>query len=377
MSFQIALTGLNAASADLAVTANNIANANTTAFKSSRVEFANVFTADAVSSGSGVQVSIVREQFGQGAVEFTGRQLDMAVSGNGFFITDDEGSDVYTRAGSFGLGRGGFIENAEGNRLQVYPPTIGGGFNTGVLADVQLTSDLNPPVASTKIDTGINLPANATQPIVAPFDAADANTFNHSTTTIVHDSLGTAHTATSYYVKNAAIGNWQVHLDIDGTAVGNLAVQFGNDGRVATPVGGQLAMPAFAPGNGANALQLDIELGTTTQFGSTFVINSLAPDGSAAGRLRSIDIDQTGVIFARFSNGGTQALGKIALADFPNVEGLQQTSDTGRQETFSSGPALRGEATLGTFGAISSGSMSRTGEVDYLPISTSGRALGR
>ena len=355
MSFQIALTGLNAATEQLGVTSNNIANANTTAFKSSRVEFADIFNRDSASGGAGVQLDTVRQTFSQGAVEFTGRQLDLAISGEGFFIVDEDGSLAYSRVGSFGVSGDGYVKNSEGSRLQVFPPAANGTFSTGVLQDLQLTSDLSAPQATTTVAMGINLPSDAVPPPVTPFDPANSNTFNHTTSTVVYDSLGAARTATTYFARTAA--GWDVHLDVDGTFVGTQSIQFGTDGRVAVPAGQIITMPAYNPPNGAQALVLDFDLSATTQFGSQFVINNLAPNGAAAGRLRGIDIDENGVVFARYSNGQSNPLGKIALAVFQNVEDLQKTSNLAFSETFDSGVALRGEANQGSFGSITSGAL--------------------
>ena len=109
MSFQVALSGLNAASTDLQITSNNIANANTNGFKTSRGEFADVYSGDAVGIGNGVRLSDVRQEFTQGNVEITSRQLDLAISGNGFFITSDNGSLLYSRVGAFGLDATGIV----------------------------------------------------------------------------------------------------------------------------------------------------------------------------------------------------------------------------------------------------------------------------
>ena len=354
MSFQIALTGLNAATDQLGVTANNIANANTTAFKSSRMEFADIFNGGGA-IGAGVQLDTVRQTFTQGAVEFTGRQLDLSISGEGFFIVDDNGSPVYSRAGSFGVDGVGFVRNSEGQRLQVYPPGVGGSFSIGVLQDLQLTSALSSPIATNQIQMGVNLPSDATPPPVTPFDATNSNSFNHTTTTVVFDSLGTARTATNYFVKTAA--GWDVHFEIDGTAVGTEAIQFGTDGRISVPATGVYTTPVYNPPNGAQAMVIDFDLTQTSQFGSGFVINNLQPNGSAAGRLRGIDIDDNGVVFARYSNGQSNALGKVAMATFPNSEGLQKVTNLSFAETFDSGVPLRGEANTGSFGAISSGSL--------------------
>jgi flagellar hook protein FlgE len=354
MSFQIALTGMNAATDQLGVTSNNIANANTTAFKSSRAEFADIFNGGGT-IGAGVRLDQVRQTFSQGAVEFTGRQLDMSINGEGFFIVDDGGSPVYSRAGSFGADGDGFVKNSEGQRLQVYPPSPGGTFSIGVLQDLQLTSTLSAPIATSIIDMGINLPSDATPPPVTPFDSNNSNSFNHTTSTVTFDSLGTARTATNYFVKTAA--GWDLHLEIDGTTVGSQAIQFGADGRIAVPASGLFTMPAYNPPNGANAMALDFDLSSSSQFGSEFVVNDLQPDGSAAGRLRGINIDENGVVFARFSNGQSNALGKIAMATFPNPEGMQKVTNLSFAETFDSGVPLRGEANAGSFGSISSGSL--------------------
>jgi flagellar hook protein FlgE len=355
MSFQIALTGLNAATEQLGVTSNNIANANTTGFKSSRVEFADIFNRDSASGGTGVQLDTVRQTFAQGAIEFTGRQLDLAIGGEGFFIVDDDGTPVYSRVGSFGVGGDGFVKNSEGARLQVFPPAAGGTFATGLLQDLQLTSELSSPTPTTILDMGLNLPADAVPPAVSPFDPANTNSFNHTTSTIVFDSLGSARTATNYFVKTAT--GWDVHVEIDGTVVGAQPIEFGTDGRVSVPASNIITFPPYTPPNGADPLVLDIDLTETTQFGAGFVVNNLQPNGSSAGRLRGIDIDENGVVFARFSNGQSSPLGKIALATFPNIEGMQKVSDLAFAETFDSGTALRGEANLGSFGSITSGAL--------------------
>ena len=99
MPFAVALSGLNAASSDLSVTANNIANANTTGFKASRSEFADVFAVGAQNIGNGVAMSSVTQEFSQGGVDFTDRGLDLAISGEGFFTMSDRGVTSYTRAG--------------------------------------------------------------------------------------------------------------------------------------------------------------------------------------------------------------------------------------------------------------------------------------
>lgn len=357
MSFQIALTGLNAASSDLTVTSNNIANANTTGFKRSRTEFADVFAGDAAGIGAGVRLTNVRQEFTQGNVEITERQLDLAVSGDGFFVLSKEGALLYSRVGQMGVDTDGFVQNSQGERLQIYAPTAQGGFNTGALQDLQLTVDVNPPEPSTLVDMAINLPADAAAPPVATFDPSDPDSFNNSTSTIVYDSLGVAHTSTYYFISTGP-NAWDVAQTIDGTQVGGLnSITFAPNGTLATPAGGVLSFGAYAPPNGAAALTVDLDLVDTTQFGESFVVNAINPDGRAAGRLVNVEIDQTGVVFARYSNGQSTALGKVALATFNNPEGLAKASDISYQETFGSGTALRGEPGTSNFGIIQSGAL--------------------
>jgi flagellar hook protein FlgE len=356
MSFQVALSGLNAASTDLQVTSNNIANANTIGFKSARAEFADVYSGDASGIGNGVRLTDVRQEFTKGNVEITERQLDLAISGNGFFIVNDQGALLYSRVGAFGLNSDGYVENAEGERLQIYLPTGTGSFNTGALNDLQLTTETAPPQASTAVSMNINLPADAVVPAVAPFDPADPQTYNHSTSTVVFDSLGVAHTATYFFGRTA--GGWEVNMTFDGTVIGTAQpFTFNSTGAIATPASGLVSFAAIPMANGADPVNLDLNLSDTTQYGSDFVVNTISPDGRASGRLRSIEVDQTGVVFARFSNGQSIEIGKIALANFSNPEGLVKVSDTSFQETFNSGVPQRGEATLSNFGVIQSGAL--------------------
>jgi flagellar hook protein FlgE len=355
MSFQIALSGLNAASTDLQVTSNNIANANTIGFKASRAEFADVFSGDAIGIGNGVRLSEVRQEFTQGNVDITERQLDLAISGKGFFIVNDAGSRLYSRVGAFGLNADGYIENAEAERLQMYEALPGGGFNNGTLVDVRLTTGTAPPVATQTVEANVNLP-NTTPPSSPVFDPTDPDSYNHSTSTVAYDSRGVAHTATFYFIANAT--GWNAAATIDGAPVGALEpFTFDASGRLATPANGLLNFNGFDPANGANVMNIELDMSPSTQYGTDFVVNQINPDGQAQGRLRSIEIDPSGVIFARFSNGQSNALGQIALANFSNPEGLLKVSDTSFQETFSSGIPQIGEAATSDFGVIQSGAL--------------------
>ena len=363
MAFRLALSGLNAASADLSVTANNIANTATTGFKGSRAEFAEVFSVSGqgVSStaiGNGTKVAAVAQKFTQGNINFTNQSLDMAISGQGFFMLSQQGALAYTRAGAFQLDRDGYVVNSNNLRLQVYPPTDQGAFNTGALSDLRLVSSESAPAATSKVAMTLNLPANASVPPNSPFDATNPNSYNQSTSMTVYDSLGAAHTATTYFTKTAHPNEWQQQLYIDGTSAGpTQLLQFSATGAITAPPNGQINFPAFTPGTGAAPLTLQYDFSGATQYGGAFSVNSISQDGYTTGTLIGINTDTSGVVQARFTNGVSKKLGQVALANFSNPNGLQQLGDTNWAETFASGQPLKGQAGTSGLGNIQSGAL--------------------
>lgn len=365
MSFRTALSGIAAATTDLAVTSNNIANVSTAGFKEGRAEFGDVYAASIFgvsrnTAGSGVRVTGITQQFTQGSVEFTNRNLDIAISGGGFFTLNDNGSIVYSRAGNFQLDRDGFVVTPGGARLQVFPPVgaTGTAFETGRLQDLQLTTTDSTPNATTEVTVASNLPANAPVPTVTPFDPNDTNSFNHSTSVTVFDSLGVAHVQTLYYVKTANPNEWQLHNYIDGTAVGGAqTLQYDAQGALTAPATGLITLPAFTPTTGAAPINLTLDLGRSTQYGERFAINDLRQDGFTTGRLVGIEVSQQGVVFARYTNGVADALGQVAMSTFPNQQGLQNLGNNLFSQTFETGDVRRGAAGTSDFGLIQSGAL--------------------
>jgi flagellar hook protein FlgE len=363
MTFRLALSGLNAAQADLNVTANNIANSSTTGFKRSRAEFAELFAVSAtgvssLASGNGTRVSDIAQQFSQGNIDFTDSNLDLALSGPGFFTLSDGGALAYSRAGAFKTNSEGYVVNSQGQRLQVYPPLVGGGFNTGALNDLRLVTSESAPSATANVEMLFNLPSDATVPVNGTFDPADPTSFNRATSLTVFDSLGAAHTSTMYFVKTAGAGTWDSRLYVDGTAVGGAQpLAFSNTGIMTTPVSGQITFPAYTPATGAAALNMTFNFSGATQYGSNFSVSNITQDGFTTGRLIGIDIDKSGEVQARFTNGRSLTLGQIALSNFANPGGLQQLADTAWAETFASGQALRGQSGNSGFGLVQSGAL--------------------
>ncbi|MFT6551377.1 MAG: flagellar hook protein FlgE [Zhongshania marina] len=363
MSFRIALSGLNAASAHLDVTANNIANVNTTGFKGSRAAFADVYATSnndvtKTTPGAGVRLNTITQEFSQGNIDFTDNNLDLAISGEGFFTMKGSSGVTYTRAGAFSVDRDGYVVNNSLERLQVFPPNGTGGFSTGSLSDLQLQVSENAPKGTVRGDIGVNLPANAPVPTATPFDPSVPASYNHATSMTIYDSLGTQHTATMYFVKDAASNTWNQQLYVDNNAVGGPnPMVFSNAGELQTPASGAITYPSYDPGTGAANLDLNFDFTATTQYGQEFGVNNLQQDGYTTGRLTGIEVGSTGIVSARFTNGQSKELGKVAMASFSNPNGLQQQGDTSWAETYASGSPRVGEAGSSDFGLLQSGAL--------------------
>ncbi len=366
MSFGIALSGIHAAQSDLNVTANNIANAETSGFKQSRSQFAELFSVSpqgvsSTQTGHGVKVTAVQQQFAQGDIKATDSSLDLAISGQGFFTLSDNGALAYTRSGAFTTDKNGYVVNTTGQRLQVYSPTALGTFNTTAATDLQLITSDSAPQATANVALVHNLPSNAAVPVTATFDPAVPSSFNNATPMTMYDSLGAAHSASMYFVKTAAANTWDARLYIDGTAVGPAqTLVYSNTGALTTPATGILTFPAYTPTTGAAPMVETFDISRSTQYGATFGVTSVQQDGFTTGRLVGINVDPTGVVQARFTNGRSTPLGQIAVANFPNPQGLQPLGNTNWAETSVSGQPLNGQAGNSGFGLIQSGALEQS-----------------
>ncbi|MBE0434673.1 MAG: flagellar hook protein FlgE [Methylomicrobium sp.] len=390
MSFATGLSGLKAASTDLSTTGNNIANANTTGFKKSRAEFADVYASSfggvpKTQPGSGVRVTEVAQQFTQGNIEFTENSLDLAISGNGFFtLADDVNSPrptSFTRNGAFQLDKNGFVVDDRGRFLMAYAPngtTVEEGFSQGVFQSLFIDTSQGLPSATENINTKINLDGSLDVPTVATFDPNNPNSFNNTTSVTVFDSQGNAHTTTMYLVKTATPNQWNVFTYINGrgiepgggvTAVGvnpaatpitftesGILNYVGSPGNTSVDYG-PIDLSLIDPNIEVDPLSFDIDFLGSTQFSSPFSVNELNQDGLPAGNLTGIDITSDGVMFARFSNGGSRPLGQVAMARFPNDQGLAKLGDTSWGESADSGQPVFGAAGANNFGIMQSAAL--------------------
>lgn len=367
MALNTTLSGIKAAQSDLNVIANNIANANTTGFKGSRAEFADVFAVtglnlNATATGSGTRLQDVAQQFAQGDIATTNNSLDMAISGNGFFTIDSGNGVSYTRAGDFKKSADNYVETNTGARLQVYPPNGQGGFDTSTLTDLKLVSSQSTATATSLITFSSNLPASAAVP-ATPFSTTDATSFNEASPVTVYDSQGGSHQATVYYVKTAT-NAWDAHLFVDGNNAGTQPLTFDTNGKLATPVNGNLPFAAVNLGNGSSPMTLSLDVSTTTQFGNAYAPGAITQNGFEAGTLSNIDIDAKGVVTAYYSNNQNSQIGQIAIANFANLQGLRQIGDNAWSASGDSGVAVMGTAGSGQFGNIQAGALESSNTSD-------------
>lgn len=365
MSFQQGLSGLNAASKNLDAIGNNVANANTVGFKASQAQFADVFAnsltgAGGTQIGIGVKVGAVAQQFTQGNVTASNNPLDMAINGGGFFRMSDNGTITYGRNGQFQLDREGYIVNANGCRLTGYGTNGQGTLSTGAPTEIRInTADL-PPRTTSDIGAVLNLNSSQPVPTTTPFDMTDPTSYNNATSISVYDSLGNSHVLQTFYVKTAAPGTWDVYASADDTLLvtaplgGRIGtLEFGTDG--ALTAASIATMPFSAPipaSQGAAAFTPVIDYRGTTQFGAAFSVNTHDQDGYSSGRLAGFTTSADGTIIGRYTNGKSNTLGQVVLANFTNPNGLMPLGNNLWTETATSGEALVGVPGAGSLGVL-------------------------
>ncbi|MGK3128076.1 flagellar hook protein FlgE [Pantoea sp. C8B4] len=368
MSFSQAVSGMNAASSNLDVIGNNIANSATAGFKSSTISFADMFAGSNI--GMGTKVAAVIQNFNDGTTTSTSRGLDVALSGNGFFrMTDAAGSVYYSRNGQFTLDANRNLVNTQGMSVTGYPatgtpPTIQTGANPVALSvpTTQMSAR-----ATTTAGLVSNLNSTDSVPSVATFSSSDVDSYNAKSTVTVYDSQGNDHALDLYYVKTSD-NNWTVHAidSTTGTSAGDFSMTFDSNGKLQSITsGGTTTAGATTVGltiqgsNGAaanQAITLSV-LGSQQQNTGTTSFGNPTQDGYAPGDLTSYAINDDGTITGTYSNQKTQLLGQIVLASFSNPEGLQSEGDNVWSATNASGQAAIGLANTGTYGSLTSGAL--------------------
>jgi len=348
MSFQIALSALQAINNQLDNISQNIANTGTTGYKSSRTNFAAMY---ASSSPNGVRAASTTQTLDvAGGLLSTGRNLDVAIAGNGYFmVKDSTGVMNYTRVGVFDVDKQGVLVDHMGRQVQGYGVTAGNAA-LGNLGNLTVPTGQIPAQASTSVDFVANLSADWSVPANA-FDPADSSSYNSSTVSVVYDSLGRQHTVTQYFVKTAN-NTVEVHYQNENAAVGTSTLKFTTAGQLDTAAS-TVAAVNLTPA-GANALSVTFDYAGTTQFAGDTSTTTNASDGYASGTMVNVLVGADGSVNAQYSNGMVQSVGVIALATFPSDSGLTAVDGTSWQASAKSGAALIGTPGTGQLGELES-----------------------
>lgn len=361
MGFQHGLSGLNASARNLDVIGHNVSNANTVGAKSSRAEFAHVYATALQGRGLGVQVNEVTQQFGQGDLVSSKNPLDMAVNGSGFFRMETESGEIqYTRNGQFQLDKSGYIVNANGDRVTGYTADLNGEIMPASSSPIRISNGDLTPKATSEIRAVMNLDTREDPPAV-PFDVTNSRSYNSATSLEIYDEQGRDTTLAMYFSKTGA-NAWDIYATSDGVQIGAAPVgslTFGTDGRldqVASPMPLTIAVPTGAGGT----INIEADLSEVVQFGSVFGVNELEQDGFTTGRISGFNIEDDGLVVARYTNGETRAHGQITLGDFANPQGLVAIGGNAWVETSQSGTAVVGTPGSAQLGSIQSGALEQS-----------------
>ncbi|MDN0124176.1 flagellar hook protein FlgE [Yersinia aleksiciae] len=376
MGFSQAVSGLNAASSNLDVIGNNIANSATSGFKAGSVSFADMFAGS--QTGMGVKVAGITQDFNDGTATTTNRRLDLAISQNGFFrMQDSSGGVFYARNGQFKLDADRNIINMQGLSLTGYPatgtpPTIQQGANPVPLSIPQ-------DMISAKATTSGSMVANLTSthdivPATPAFDPDKPDTYSFVNNMTTYDTLGNRHEINVYYVKrteSSVDGNaWDVYTRDSSANPAQTApllrgsMLFDTNGALKTVTNGAslstdftLTIPmGIVNGSTAPSFTLSVA-GTKQQNTGTDSIVSQNQTGYAAGEFTGFQINNDGSVVGTYSNSQTQLLGQIVMANFANPEGLSSEGDNVWRETLASGNPMLGTAGGGGFGTLTSGAL--------------------
>ncbi|NIA57184.1 flagellar hook-basal body complex protein [Massilia sp. TW-1] len=351
MSFDIALSGIQAINEQLDTVSNNIANAATYGFKAGRANFSSVMAGSQV---NGVEIGSVTQNISQnGSTQTTGRGLDAAIDGRGFFVSvNSQGTSQYSRVGIFSPDKKGFLIDSNGNKVQGYGPTKGGAL--GPVGDIQIPTGQIPAVATTGIKYVGNLSADWTVTPAASFDMTKSDTYNMVKQSIAYDSLGTQHTLSQYFAKQDA-NTVNVYYSLDGKPVtGPAVLTFDATGQLTGATGGTVAIPAA---NGASAGSVAIDYTGTTRFAGEASTTTNRSDGYASGSFVGVELSSDGSLVAKYSNDQSQVVGTVALATFANEGALSSISNTSWVANAESGAALIDPPGVGLSGKLTTGAL--------------------
>lgn len=363
MAFQQGLSGLNIASKALDAISNNVANSTTVGFKQSQAQFADIY-ATTLGGGTSNQIGIgarvngVAQQFSQGNITVTSNPLDIAINGEGFFRMNNNGDVLYSRNGQFNVDKNGYIVNGSGYRLTGYGTDANDNIVVTAPIDLRIDTALTgaQPSSTTLANLAVNLDSRLSPPATTPFSPTDTSSFSYSTSLTAYDSLGNPHIMSMYFVKSATANEWDLHTSLDGgAATAATTLTFNSNGGL---VGPTTVTQSFAVGTGATTpLAFDLDLTGSTQYGTTFSVNSVGQDGYTSGRLSGLTVSPEGIVQGRYTNGQSRNIGQVVLATFQNPDGMVQLGSNAWAETSFSGPPAVGAPATGNRGGLQPGAV--------------------
>lgn len=365
-SFSIPLSGLNSDTTELNTIANNLSNVSTTGFKAQTTNFEDLFyqqvgssgSGDPVQAGQGVKVAANSTNFSQeGPIAPGGSSSDVALSGNGFFVVDNAGTQQYTRAGNFQTDQSGNLTTSDGLPVLGYAASNGVVNTNGPLVALNIPplGQTDSPKPSSQFSLNANLDAAAAVGAVVPGQVT------------LFDSLGQGHLATVDFTKTAANAwSYQIALpagDATGSTNTTGNITFNSSGQLATPVANVAGIGFTGLADGAGNLTVNWNLydqnnnPTLTQVSSASGVSGTNQDGYASGTSTGFSIDPSGTISVNFSNGKTQAFGQLAIATVNNQQGLSRVGSNNFAASLASGQASIGVGGASGRGTIEGGAL--------------------
>lgn len=352
------ISGLKANTSAMAVIGDNIANVDTTGFKSSRVSFANIFSASLSQSnlqiGRGVALNGVNPQWEAGSLENTNCATDLSVNGTGLFVVDDPSNDIsyYTRAGKFDWNKDGSLVTPDGYIIQGYSvdPATG---NMGGIDDITLPNGTSAPNPTQNISFGLNLDSRA---VVGDMFPSQITTY---------DSLGSEAILDIDFTRSATGWDWAVNVTHDNplaTSASNGTLSFDADGNLdpancvppnANPT---ITLNNLDPANSTTLtwsyLDGTASDGSITGYSAESSKTAQSQDGYPSGSLQSVAVDEDGIFTGIYSNGSMIPFAQIALADFASYSGLAKQGANLYAESLVSGQPLLGPPNSSSLGSI-------------------------
>jgi flagellar hook protein FlgE len=369
-SFSTALSALSAYTTAIDVVGNNLANLNTTGFKTSEVSFYDLVTESLGAGlgetqvGFGVGTPITQGQFTQGAIQTTGGTTDAAIQGDGFFVVQGaNGATEYTRAGNFQVDQNGNLTTATGEQVQGWTETDGVLNTNAPVGNITIpTGTVQPPVATSNFSFDINLNAAAT--------AGSANG-SFSTSVTVYDSLGNSHVVTASFTESTTAGQWNYSLSVPDSDVANPpatpltgTLTFDSNGNLTSPAATdaapQLQIQGLADGASDMTMNWNLFNGTSprlTQFAQPSSTSAVAQNGQPAAQLNNVAVSNGGQILAQYTNGQQTVVGQIAMATVRNPDSLISVGDNNYELSAASALPAVGLPGTGGRGSVQGGAL--------------------